>query len=179
MAAAGLKLKAKKCTLFAQTVEYLGHVVSEHGISTDPKKTEAIRKWPKPRNITELRSFLGFCSYYRKFVHSFAAIAKPLHALTQKGNKFTWSEECQSAFEVLRDKLVKAPMLAHPDFTKPFILDTDASDMAMGAVLSQVQDGDERVISYASRCLTKAERKYCVTRKELLATVYSAFCEIF
>lgn len=110
LAAAGLKLKAKKCTLFAQTVEYLGHVVSEHGISTDPKKTEAIRKWPKPRNITELRSFLGFCSYYRKFVHSFAAIAKPLHVLTQKGNKFTWSEECQSGFEVLRDKLVKAPM---------------------------------------------------------------------
>lgn len=172
LAAAGLKLKAKKCTLFAQTVEYLGHVVSEHGISTDPKKTEAIRKWPKPRNITELRSCLGFCSYYRKFVHSFAAIAKPLHSLTQKGNKFTWSEECQGAFEVLRDKLVKASMLAHPDFTKPFILDTDASDMAMGAVLSQVQDGDERVISYASRCSTKAECKYYVTRKELLAIVH-------
>lgn len=109
-----LKLKAKKCTLFAHTVEYLGHVVLEHGISTDPKKTEAIRKWPKPRNITELMSFLGFCSYYRKCVHSCAAIAKPLHALTLKGNKFTWSEECQSAFKVLPDTLVKAPMLAHP-----------------------------------------------------------------
>lgn len=172
LAAAGLKLKAKKCTLFAQSVEYLGHVVSEHGISTDPKKTEVIRKWPRPNNVTELRSFLGFCSYYRKFVPNFAVLAKPLHVLTQKGQGFLWSEECQEGFEILREKLTKAPMLSHPDFSKPFVLDTDASDVAIGAILSQVHGGEERVISYASRCLTKAERKYCVTRKELLAIVY-------
>ena len=167
LAAAGLKLKAKKCNIFAESVDYLGHVVLEKGISTDPKKTEVIRHWPQPRNVTELRSFLGFCSYYRKFVPNFASLAKPLHALTEQSRKFIWSE----SFEILRARLVKAPLLAHPDFSKAFILDTDASDTAIGAVLSQIHEGEERVISYASRCLTKAERKYCVTRKELLAIV--------
>lgn len=172
LAAAGLKLKAKKCALFSRSVDYLGHVVSEHGISTDPKKTEVIKKWPQPCNVTELRSFIGFCSYYRKSVPNFAVLAKPLHALTEKGTKFIWSSDCQKSFETLRNRLISAPILAHPDFTEPFILDTDASDMAVGAVLSQIQDGEEKVICYASRCLSKAERKYCVTRKELLAIVH-------
>ena len=104
--------------------------------------------------------------YYRKFVPNFAYLAKPLHARTEQNKKFIWSEECQESFNILRARLVKAPLLAHPDFSKAFILDTDASDTAIGAVLSQTHDGEERVISYASRCLTIAKRKYCVTRKE-------------
>lgn len=94
LAASGLKLKAKKCTLFSRSVDFLGHVVSKHGIFTDPKKTEVIKKWPQPCNVTELKSFIGFCSYYRKFVPNFAVLAKPFHALKENGTKFIWSSDC-------------------------------------------------------------------------------------
>ena len=129
---AGLKLKPRKCTLFAKQVEYLGHVVSEKGISTDPKKTEVIKTWPE---TTEVRSFVGFCSYYRRFLQNFADIAKPLHKLTQKGKTFLWTKECQQSFDTLKSRLTSTPILAHPDFTLPFILDTDASSNCIGAVL--------------------------------------------
>ena len=169
---AGLKLKPKKCVLFARQVEFLGHIVSSEGISTSPAKTKAVESWMVPRNITEVRSFLGLCSYYRKFVKDFASIAKPLHDLTAKDKSFKWSEDCQISFDKLKQALMSEPILAHPDFSKEFILDTDASDKAIGAVLSQVIDGKERVCAYASRCLSKSERRYCVTRKELLAVTY-------
>ena len=168
---AGLKLKPRKCKLFATKVEYLGHVVSERGIETDPKKIEIVENWPKPSSVTEVRSFLGFCSYYRRFIEGFAAVAKPLHKLTEKNRTFVWSEECDEAFSKRKVCLTTAPILAHPDFTKPFILDTDASGTAIGAVLSQMHGDSEKVIAYASRSLTKSERRYCVTRKELLAVV--------
>ena len=113
-----------------------------------------------------------FCSYYRRFIPNFAEVAKPLHQLTEKGQKFLWTDECNTAFERLKNRMVNSPILAHPDFTKPFVLDTDASDLAIGAVLSQRIDGQEHVIAYASRTLTKSERRYCVTKKELLALVH-------
>ena len=150
LANAGLKLKTKKCSLFCKSVEYLGHIISEKGFTTDPRKIGAIRDMSVPANVSELRSFLGICSYYRKFVKDFASIAKPLHKQTEKSKSFVWSEDCQSAFEKLKATLTSAPILAHPDFSKPFVLDTDASNFAMGAVLSQVHDGKERVIAYAS-----------------------------
>jgi hypothetical protein len=171
LAQAGLKLKAKKCHLFAKQVNFLGHVISEEGVATDPEKTAVIKNWPTPANVTELRSFLGLCSYYRRYVESFAAKAKCLHLLTEKGRPYVWTQECQDAFMLLKDLMTRAPVLGHPDFSKPLILDTDASQNAIGAVLSQMQDGKERVLAYASRALTKAERRYCVTRKELLAVV--------
>ena len=170
--AAGLKLKARKCTLFATEAEYLGHVVSEQGISTHPDKIAAVQNWQTPTNVTELRSFVGFCSYYRRFVKNFALIAKPLHDLTKKGTNFVWSDQCQTSFDNLRKELSTTPVLAHPDFKERFILDTDASQYAIGAVLSQVKNGVERPIAFASRSLSKSERKYCVTRKELLAVVH-------
>ena len=167
-----LKLKAKKCHLFHKSVEFLGYVVSEDGVATDPSKIAAVKNWSTPQNLTEVKSFLGLCSYYRRFISNFAAKAKPLNKLTEKGVNFRWTEECQASFDSLRHALISAPILAHPDFSQPFILDTDASDVAIGAVLSQVQNGMEKVIAFASRTLSKAERKYCVTRKELLAVVY-------
>ena len=171
-AQAGLKLKSQKCQLFRKEVDFLGHVINEHGVQTDPRKIACVKDWPLPQNVKEVRSFLGLCSYYRRFIANYSHIAKPLTRLTEKDQKFNWTTECSEAFDRLKHMLVTAPILAHPDFTKPFILDTDASNHAIGAVLSQKSGNKERVIAYASRTLTKAERKYCVTRKELLALVY-------
>lgn len=169
---AGLKLKPKKCQLFCKEVTFLGHVISAEGVKTDPSKIQAVRDWAEPENVTQLRSFIGFCSYYRRFVRGFADIAKPLHKLTEKYQPYTWTEECGEAFRKLKETLCEATVLAHPDFTKEFILDTDASDYGIGAVLSQVIDGTERVVGFASKTLSKAERRYCVTRKELYALVH-------
>ena len=118
LSAAGLKLKAKKCDLFARKVEYLGHVITEDGTATSASKTKAINEWPVPSNASEVRSFLGLCSYYRKFVSGFAEIASPLHALTTKGKDFQWTEECHYSFEALRRALATAPILASPDFSR-------------------------------------------------------------
>ena len=125
---AGLKLKAKKCCLCAKEVLFLGHVISETGIATDPEKINVVKNWPTPSNVSELRSFLGLCGYYRRYIKNFASIAKCLHSLTEKGKPFVWSSKCQESFELLKKHLVSAPILAHPDFTKDFILDTDASN---------------------------------------------------
>ena len=115
---------------------------------------------------------MGLASYYHRFVKNFAAIAKPLYQLTEKTARFTWTDKAQAAFEELRHHLVTAPTLTYPDYQQPFILDTDASDVGIGAILSQSQkDGSERVIAYASRTLSRPKRRYCVTRKELLAVV--------
>ena len=146
--------------------------MSAEGVCTDPKNTEKVAQWPKPTSKKEVQQFLGLANYYRRFVRNFARIAKPLHHLTEKTAKFERSHECQVAFEELRHRLVNAPVLVFPDFTRPFIVDTDASDIGIGAVLSQMQeDESERVIAYGSRVLTKPERHYCVTRRELLAVV--------
>ena len=169
---AGLRLKPKKCHLFRRKVKYLGHVVSEDGIQTDPDKTEAIRNWEQPTTVSNIRAFLGLCSYYRKFVPNFATLAKPLIKMTEKSSKFEWGPEQQESWMKLKQKLTTAPVLVYPDPEATFVLDTDASDQGIGAVLSQVTDGQEQVVAYGSRVLTKQERKYCVTRRELLAVVY-------
>ena len=169
---ASLKLKPRKCKLFATEVEFLGHIISDAGVSTDPNKTKCIEMWPTPMNVRDVRAFLGLCGYYRRFVYKFSEIAKPLHKLTEKNCPFVWTEECSVAFEELKRKLVESPVLIHPDFTKGFILDVDASDLSIGAVLSQITEDGECVVAYASRTLSKSERRYCVTRKEMLALVY-------
>ena len=169
---AGLKLKPKKCCLFKREVHYLGHVVSEKGIQTDPEKIRAIEEWKEPTTMTDVRSFLGICSYYRKFVPNFATIARPLVQLTEKNSVFRWEDEQKQAWNDLKKRLISAPILGYPDPQAVFVLDTDASAFGIGAVLSQIQDGRETVIAYGSRALTKPERRYCVTRRELLAVVY-------
>ena len=170
---AGLKLKPEKCSLLKRSVCFLGHVVSGDGIATDPDKTKAVSEWPVPSSVKELRSFLGLAGYYRRFVQDFASIAAPLHALTRKDHAFVWTDVTQSAFETLKDALTSPPILAMPNDTDEFILDTDASNHTIGAVLSQVQGRVERVIAYASRTLDKREVNYCITRKELLSIVHS------
>ncbi|CAG2242719.1 Retrovirus-related Pol polyprotein from transposon 17.6,Retrovirus-related Pol polyprotein from transposon 412,Retrovirus-related Pol polyprotein from transposon 297,Retrovirus-related Pol polyprotein from transposon gypsy [Mytilus edulis] len=166
---ANLKLKPKKCFLFQHQVLYLGHLVSDKGIACDPAKIESVSDWPVPKNVNEVRSFLGLAGYYRRFIPSFSEIASPMTNLTKKGLKFLWDQDCQNAFEVLKEKLISAPILSYPIGDGEFILDTDASGHAIGAVLSQVQDGEEKVIAYASRMLSDTQQKYCTTYRELLA----------
>lgn len=177
LVAHGLKLQPTKCRLFQRSVKYLGHVVSQGGVSTDPEKTAAVRDWPVPTSVREVRSFLGFVGYYRRFIPGFAKQAAALHALL-KGTgvasraSIQWTEECQRSFDGLKRALVEAPVLAYADFTQPFRLYTDASFQGLGAVLTQVQGGKERVVAYASRSLHNAERNdkhYSAFKLELLA----------
>ena len=173
---AGLKLKPKKCSLFKREILYLGHVVSHKGVSCDPEKVEAVARWTAPRTVRQVRTFLGTVGYYKRFIKGHADICKPLYNLTKKGVKFEWSTECEEAFQTLKQRLITAPIMGYPRDEGQYILDTDASGFAIGAVLSQVQidpDGTkrERVISYASRVLRPPETRYCARRRELLAVV--------
>ena len=169
---AGLKVKPAKCVFFKKEVSFLGHVVSNKGISTDPSKAGKIAHWPTPSTLSQLQQFLGLASYYRRFIRNFATISRPLHRLTEKNTPFNWTTECDNAFIYLKKLLTTAPILSFPDFSRSFILDTDASNDGIGAVLSQRHnDGREYVIAYASRSLSKSERNYSVTRRELLAIV--------
>ena len=167
---ANLKLKPKKCFLFQPKDTYLGHVVSEDGITCDPAKVEAVKHWPTPTNKSEIRSILGLIGYYRKFIPDFSERASPLTNLTRKKAKFVWNEECDHAFQDLKDCLINSPVLAFPKCSGTFVLDCDASSFALGGVLSQLQDGEEKVIAYAST-LNPAKQQYCTTKRELLAVV--------
>lgn len=170
---ANLKLCPNKCQLCQTEVLFLGHKISENGISTDPNKIKAVKDWPTPKSTKEVRSFLGLTSYYRKFILHYADKARPLPKLTEKSVRFQWNDECQESFEILKNALITAPILSYPTEDGTFILDTDARLVSLGAVLSQVQDGTEKVISYYSKTSTRPERSYCVTRRELLAIVNS------
>ena len=168
---AGLKLKPSKCQLFRKSVQYLGYVVSEKGIEIDPAKTNCVKNWPVPNNHETLCQFLGFASYYRKFIQNFAEIAAPLHALTEKTKSWQWTEQCEAAFSSLKGKLLRPPILSFPQFDRTFVVDTDASQEGIGAVLAH--EGHEQVIAYASRVLSKAEKQYCAT---MLALVWAVKC---
>ena len=140
---------------------FLGHQVSRNGISTDPEKIAAVQTWPVPTSVKEVQSFLGLTGYYRRFVRDYAALAAPLTVLLKKDATFYWTPACQTAFDALRRALCDAPVQPYPSPNHNFILDTDASDFAIGAVLSQkLDDGREYVIAYASRTLRKEERNY-------------------
>lgn len=177
----GLKLNPKKCFLLRQEVKFLGHVVSAAGVQVDMEKVTVLENWPTPRSARDVRQVVGFMSYYRRFVPQFAQVARPLHVLMgtfKKGDRgaqhqsFSWSEVCQIAFDKLRACLMAPPVLAYPDYRIPFIVTTDGSRQGLGAVLSQRQDGVERVIAYASRGLRGSERNdknYSAFKLELLA----------
>lgn len=168
---ANLKLKPSKCCLFKEEVAYLGHVVSAKCVATDPQKVQKVADWHILQNVSEVRQFVGLASYYRRFIEHFATVAKPLHDLTKKYARFHWTAECQRAFEELKRRLISAPVLGYPLDSGELFLNTDASDCSIGAVLSQVQGGEERALAYGSRRLSATEQNYYTTRKELLAAV--------
>ncbi|GFX01296.1 retrovirus-related Pol polyprotein from transposon 17.6 [Trichonephila clavipes] len=168
---ANLKLSPSKSHLFRREVTYLGHISSAESVRTDPDKISAVEDWNCPTDVHQLRNLLGLCTYYRKFVKNFSTIARSLHKLTEAKQKFIWTVYCNNAFNKLKDALITAPILPYLEIGKQFILDKDASHESIGAVLSQEINGQEPVIANFSKCLSKPERNYCVTRKELLAIV--------
>lgn len=166
-----LKLNPSKCDFLRKEILYLGHVISESGVSPDPEKIHAIKNFPTPHDAQSTKRFVAFANYYRKFIENFANIAAPLNYLTRKNVPFKWSEECEKAFKKLKLLLSSPPVLQYPDFTEnnTFILKTDASGTAIGAVLTNSND---QPVAFASRMLNKAERNYCTIEKELLAIVW-------
>ncbi|KAK7159830.1 hypothetical protein R3I94_005997 [Phoxinus phoxinus] len=187
----GLKLAPEKCRFFQTSVKYLGHVVSKDGVKTDPAKIEALKTWPRPTNLKELRAFLGFAGYYRRFVRDYSKMVKPLTGLTEgypplrrgrsgkrEGSEYfntkeqfgdRWTDACQNAFDDVISKLTSAPVLGFADPRLPYTLHTDASTTGLGAALYQEQDGQMRVVAFASRGLTKSEAKYPAHKLEFLA----------
>ncbi|KAH9297900.1 hypothetical protein KI387_029582, partial [Taxus chinensis] len=127
----------EKCSFFQTEIQYLGHIISSEGISVDPSKIQAILDWPTPTSVTEVRSFMGLVGYYRRFVQDFSRIAHPITSLQRKGKKFDWSEKCEQAFQLFKERLTTAPILAVPDPTEDFVVCTDASLEGLGAVLMQ------------------------------------------
>src|SRR5579862_2053997 len=167
-----LYCKLSKCEFFKDSVEYLGHVISDQGIQVDPQKIKSIKEWPAPTNITELRSFLGLTGYYRHFVQNYSGIAKPLTDLLKKDQAYEWTSTCQDAFQELKQRLMTTPILRNPDINLKFTLTTDASNFAIGAVLSQDDGQGPRPIAFESRKLSPAEKNYAIHEKELLAIVH-------
>jgi hypothetical protein len=174
---AGLKLKLKKCAFFQTRMDFLGHTITREGIEMQADKITAIQNYPKPRTVKQVQALLGFFNYYRKFMKNFGSIARPLYDMVKKEveGKFLdqWGKEQDEAFEQLKQLAVTAPVRIYPDFTKPFILTTDASGIGIGAILSQLDEkGDEHPIAFASRSLKGVELRYPNTDRELLATIY-------
>ena len=178
----GQKLAPGKCSFFKERITFLGHVVSSSGIETDPEKIQKVLDWPQPKTPEEIRQFLGFAGYYRKFVKNFAKIVKPLNCLmpatrskrhtkrkTVVTEPWKWGEEQEAAFQYLKKVLSSPPILGYPDYTQPFEVHTDASSKGLGAVLYQKSDGLQRVISFGSRGLNKSEKNYSAHRLEFLA----------
>ncbi|GFY24292.1 hypothetical protein TNCV_1013411 [Trichonephila clavipes] len=170
---AGLKLNSKKCLFAAQEVKILGHLVSSNGVRPDPDKIKAVRNFPTPKNIHDIRSFLGLCSYFRRFIKGFCYLAEPLQSLLKSGVEFHWGPEEVEAFNSLKKALTSDPVLGMYDERASTEIHTDASGYGIGAVLVQIQNNVEKVIAYASRTLTKAEKNYSTTERECLAIVWA------
>lgn len=171
---AGLHLKPAKCHLAKREVGYLGYKVSNQGITADPSKVESVKEFPIRGNVKQLRSFLGLASYYRRFIPSFSRIAAPLFNLTHKDTEFMWDSQCQDTFDHLKNSLINAPLLVYLDFTKSFVLETDASGSGLGSVLTQEQEnGLTAPIAFASRTLQKHEQHYGATELEALGVVWA------
>ena len=173
---ARLKLKPSKCEFFKSKITYLGHTVSNEGIATDHKKIKAIQLWPRPTTVTEVRKFTGLTNYYRKFIHGYAKVARPLHDLVsgknakKKNSSVEWTVDCEVAFNNRKELCSNTPVLANPDYKQKFKLYTDASENGLGAMLTQIKsDNFERPVAYASRTLSKSERNYDAHKLKFLA----------
>ncbi|GFX17366.1 transposon Tf2-9 polyprotein [Trichonephila clavipes] len=170
---AGLKLNSKKCLFAAQEKKILGHLVSSNGVRPDPDKIKAVRNFPTPKNIHDIRSFLDLCSYFRRFIKGFCYLAEPLQSSLKSGVEFHWGPEEVEAFNSLKKALTSDPVLGMYDERASTEIHTDASGYGIGAVLVQIQNNVEKVIAYASRTLTKAEKNYSTTERECLAIVWA------
>ncbi|GET61173.1 enzymatic polyprotein, putative [Rhizophagus irregularis DAOM 181602=DAOM 197198] len=170
---ASLILKLKKCIFGKTEIEFLGHVVGKNGLKPSPGKVEKIQKLTAPINIKGVRSILGLCTYYRKFIKDFSKIVKPITSLLRKDEKFEWGIKQHEALEILKRKLTEEPVLRQPDWLRKFILITDASGVGLGAVLAQKDDkGQEYVIEYASKSLNRTEQRWPITEQECYAIVW-------
>ena len=186
---AGLKLKASKCLFFQNRVKYLGHFVSEAGIETDPSYIQCVVDYPAPKDVKQLRRFLGLAGFYRRFQKDYAKVAQPLTTLLKGINprktgkpsrseiSWCWGSKQQEAFDKLKELLTKAPVLTYPDYTKPFLVRTDASLDGLGAVLCQEQEGVTKVVAYGSRSLKASERNYSTYKLEFLALKWAVTCK--
>lgn len=170
-----MKVQPDKSEFLKKSVEFLGYVITKDGIKPNPKKIESIEKWPEPKTVKELRSFLGLIGYYRRFVKDFAKIAKPLTNLFRgerdpsSNKKITFGDTEKEAFEQLKTILTSSDILTYPSFDKKFLITTDASNYAIGAVLSQGEIGKDKPIHFASRTLNRTEENFSATDKEMLA----------
>ena len=164
-----LKLKLKKCGFLKTETNYLGFIINKNGIKPDQKKVEAIRSLPVPTCVREVRSFVGMCSYYRRFIPNFSQIAEPIIDLTRKYAHFKWTDTHQRAFEFIKDSLTTVPLLVYPNCNKPYTLYTDSSDTCIGACLTQMCDNDEKPIYYLSHKLSKSQCKWSTVEKEAYA----------
>lgn len=186
----GLKLSLDKCQFCQPSVTYVGHIISQVGVSTDPQKTEAVTTWPRPTTVTALRSFLGFCGYYRRFVKDYSKIAHPLNHLLsgyppsarepkEKQEKCylnpsepfgcRWDDKCETAFEELKRRLTQSSVLAFANLQQPYVLHVDARREGLGGVLYQGQSGGLRLVAFISRSLSPSEKHYPAHKLEFLA----------
>lgn len=170
---ANLTINFQKSKFFRSSLKYLGYVVDEFGLRTDPEKVAAILDFPTPTSVTQIKSFIGMCSWYRRFIRNFSTIAAPINKLTCKGKSFEWTQEADKAFITLKNALVTAPVLATPDFEKPFTVHCDASAYGLGGMLSQSVDGRDHPVAFVSRSLSAAERNYSATEREALAVLFA------
>lgn len=173
---ANLSINLDKCKFFRPSLKYLGFIVDQQGLRTNPEKVESMANYPVPKTSTEIKRFVGMCSWYRRFVPHFSSLIAPLNRLLKgkrKRQKVEWDEDADLSFRKLKEALVSAPVLASPNFSEPFTIHTDASDTGLGGLLTQTIEDQEKVIAYASRSLSKTERNYSVTERECLAVVFA------
>src|SRR5207302_803662 len=169
---AGLQVKPQKCQFHVTSVEYLGYIITTNGIEMDPSKVKTIVEWPVPQKLRDVRSFLGFGNFYRRFIRGYSHHVRPLTALTKKGVTFKWTIDCQQAFDHLKQAFTSAPILVHFDFEGEIIVETDASDLTSAGVLSQLKkEGIIYPVAFFSTKHLPAEYNYEIYDKELLAIV--------
>ena len=167
-----LYAKPEKCTFEAESIEFLGLIISHNEIRMDPVKVDGVANWPLPRNVKDVQSFLGFGNFYRRFIEGFSRVARPLFDLTKKEEPWIWTPDCQEAFQALKDAFTSSPVLIMPNPDKPYRVEVDASDYATGGILSQTGDDNQwHPVAYISKSLSEPQRNYDIHDKELLAII--------
>jgi len=171
-----LFLKPEKCKFHQREVKYLGVLIGNRIVKMDPIKVQGIADWPTPQTIKDVRSFLGFCNFYRAFIKNFSDIARPLNDLTRKNEQFIWTDEHNDAFLELKKACSNYPVLCTPDWTKQFVMETDASGYALGVVIAQEFEDSIHPIAFHSRSLLPAEKNYDAYDKELAGVIFGFKC---